>query len=488
MRVLSCTVGHDASITILNDGKIELYRSASRLTRYKHDWQIIKCIKELISTNNTTFDSIVVYFYKHVHEWLWRNPLEYLFKQHFICDDITWAFEHHHLYHAHTGYYHSFFDEALVVVLDGFGSELIDGDDFVCETESVYHVCDGHFKSVHKGYCKTPHELFPHDILLHRMLDYSGVDTDVGLGIRFEEVSRQCGFGQWGAGKVMGLAPYNHIVDEKIDKWMIQKSKWIQEECENYTINLINKYKHRSNNIIISGGYALNCVANTRFKHTFPNHNIQIDPICADDGLSIGLAYYHTKDNVQRLQSPYIGTPLNPPITSTTTYHDVAQLIAEGHVVGMCQGKSEGGYRALGNRSLLFDPRLTQEHINNIKGREHWRPFAGTVLQQYASKWFDVDNSPYMQYTVNVKSNSIPAITHVDNTCRVQTVDSQQNYHFYHLINAFNDITSIPILGNTSFNYSGEDIAETYQQALDTARKMKIKYLFVPDVMGLVLL
>ena len=115
------------------------------------------------------------------------------------------------------------------------------------------------------------------------------------------------------------------------------------------------------------------------------------------------------------------------------------------------------------------------------------RPFAGTVLQAYASKWFDVSISPYMQYTVNVKSNSIPAITHVDNTCRVQTVDVQQNYHFYHLINAFNDITSIPILGNTSFNYSGEDIAETYQQALDTARKMKIKYLFLPDVMGLVL-
>ena len=219
MRVLSCTVGHDASITILNDGKIELYLAASRVSRHKHDWHIMKCIDHLISTNNIRFDSIVVDFYKQVNEVV-RNPLEYLFQQYFICDDITWTFEHHHLYHAYSGYYHSCFDEALVIVLDGFGAQLVDGDYFVRETESVYHVCDGHFKRVHKGYYKTPHHIFPHDILLHRMLDYSGVDTDVGLGTRFEEVSIQCGFGEWGAGKVMGLAPYNNLEDN----WMIKKS------------------------------------------------------------------------------------------------------------------------------------------------------------------------------------------------------------------------------------------------------------------------
>ena len=300
MKLLSISVGHDASITILNDGKIELYRAASRLTRHKHDFHVIKCIEELIETNNTTFDSIVVDFFMTIHEGI-RNPLEYLFQQHFTCDDITWSFEHHHLYHAHTGYYHSCFDEALVVVLDGFGAQLIDDDNFVRETESVYHVCDGHFKRVHKGYHKTPHHHFNNDVFLHRMLDYSGVDTDVGLGARFEQVSNQCGFGIWGAGKVMGLAPYNHVADEDIENWMIQKSKWIQEECEDHAIRLIHKYNGRSKNIVLTGGYALNCVANTRFKHIFPDHNIQIDPICADDGISIGSAYYHTKDNIQRL-------------------------------------------------------------------------------------------------------------------------------------------------------------------------------------------
>ena len=117
MKLLSISVGHDASITILNDGKIELYRAASRITRHKHDFHVIKCIEELIETNNTTFDSIVVDFFMTMHEAI-RNPLEYLFQQYFTCDDITWSYENHHLYHAHTGYYHSCFDEALVIVLE----------------------------------------------------------------------------------------------------------------------------------------------------------------------------------------------------------------------------------------------------------------------------------------------------------------------------------------------------------------------------------
>ncbi len=460
MKLLAVSIGHDASITILNDGKIELYLAASRISRRKHDWNAIKCLDHLIATNNTTFDSIVVDFFKLIHYNL-QKEIQQAFK-HFTCDDIKYTHERHHLYHAYSGYYHSSFDDALCIVLDGAGAEFDDG---TRETESVYHINNHTFTPVCTS---TSH------------------DVSQTNGHKFVNISQYCGFGEWGAGKVMGLAPYTHL--PTIEQVKIDACKYVQQDCEQHTIDLINQYKHLSNNIIISGGYALNCVANTRFKHTFPEHNIQIDPTCSDDGISIGLAYYYTQDNVQRLQSLYIGTPFNPPITNSTTYHDVAQLLSQGHVIGMCQGQSEAGKRALGNRSLLFDPRLSHEQINSIKGREHWRPFAGTVLKEYANQWFDVDNSPYMQYTVNVKTNSIPAITHVNNTCRVQTVDQQQNYHFYHLINAFNDITSIPILGNTSFNYAGEDIAETYQQALDTAHKMNIQYLFVPDVMGLVIL
>ena len=148
-------------------------------------------------------------------------------------------------------------------------------------------------------------------------------------------------------------------------------------------------------------------------------------------------------------------------------------MLADGKVIALFQGKAEAGYRALGNRSLLFDPRTPNgmKYLNEVKGRENFRPFAGSVLKEHVTDWFDTTDSPFMQYAVKVKRNEVPAITHVDGTCRVQTVGRFSNRHFYKLIKSFNKITGVPILLNTSLNCAGEAVAETFSQAVDTCRK-----------------
>ena len=149
--------------------------------------------------------------------------------------------------------------------------------------------------------------------------------------------------------------------------------------------------------------------------------------------------------------------------------------------------KSEIGPRALGNRSILFDPRNKngKEIVNKIKKRENYRPFAGSILAEHASAWFEMGNikeSPYMLYSVPVKENKknkIPSIVHVDGTCRVQTVTKEQNNQFYNLIQCFYKKTNIPILLNTSFNMAGEPLVNTMEDAINTIKKTNIKYFYV---------
>ena len=158
----------------------------------------------------------------------------------------------------------------------------------------------------------------------------------------------------------------------------------------------------------------------------------------------------------------------------------------------MClyQGRSEAGPRALGNRSILFDPTVAngKDIVNEVKHREWFRPFAGSVMAEHASEWFDFrsrTDSPFMMYAVNVledKQSSIPAITHVDGTCRIQTVTSEQNPHYYELISEFNKLKGVPILFNTSFNLAGDPLVETVKEALDTLERSEMKYLWLPDI------
>jgi len=177
----------------------------------------------------------------------------------------------------------------------------------------------------------------------------------------------------------------------------------------------------------------------------------------------------------------------------TVTSYQVAQLLADRNSVAIFQGRSEAGPRALGNRSILFDPRDPEgkDKINLIKRRESFRPFAGSVLLPHAHKWFDMAGlveSPYMMYAVDALPHTydkIPAVLHVDKTCRVQTVSIQDNKNYFTLIDSFYQITKTPLLFNTSFNLSGEPLVETPEDAIETFEDSAIDYLYFPEVQKL---
>jgi carbamoyltransferase len=171
------------------------------------------------------------------------------------------------------------------------------------------------------------------------------------------------------------------------------------------------------------------------------------------------------------------------------THADVIELMTSKNIVANFQGRSENGPRALGNRSLMFDPTFKdgKDFVNEIKHREYFRPFAGSILEEDVHEWFDLrgmDDSPTMMYAVNCQpgiEEKIPAIIHVDGTCRIQTVSREQNPHYYDIIKAFKEKTGVPIIFNTSFNLGGEPLVETLEDAIRTLTKCDIEYLYLPE-------
>ena len=171
------------------------------------------------------------------------------------------------------------------------------------------------------------------------------------------------------------------------------------------------------------------------------------------------------------------------------TYNDVVDLLVKKNIVCIHQGRTEAGPRALGNRSILYDPRDSNalKKVNNDKGRQWWRPFAASVLAEHAAEWFEMLNlkeSPYMMYAIPVKEDKkelIPGVVHVDGTCRIQTVTEEQNYHYYHLIKSFYEETGIPMLFNTSLNLAGEVISHTISDTYGMLSKCNIEYVYEPE-------
>ena len=165
-------------------------------------------------------------------------------------------------------------------------------------------------------------------------------------------------------------------------------------------------------------------------------------------------------------------------------------LISQKQIVGIFQGEeSEWGPRALGNRSILFDPRNPEakQIVNSVKQREDYRPFAGSVMLEHADEYFEMlqlPESPWMSFAMQAKEKAyedIPALVHADGTCRIQTVTKEQNKNYYELIEAFYKVTKVPIIFNTSFNLGGESLVETIYDAVDTCNRCEINYLYVPE-------
>jgi carbamoyltransferase len=169
---------------------------------------------------------------------------------------------------------------------------------------------------------------------------------------------------------------------------------------------------------------------------------------------------------------------------------EILELIIEKEqIVAMFQGVGEWGPRALGNRSILFDPRHKEakQIVNSVKKRENYRPFAGSVMLEHAHDWFEMlqlKESPWMSFAIQAKEiayEKVPTLVHADGTCRIQTVTEEQNKNYYNLIKGFYEITGVPMIFNTSFNLGGEALVETIEDAIDTCNRSEINYLYVPE-------
>lgn len=244
-------------------------------------------------------------------------------------------------------------------------------------------------------------------------------------------------------------------------------------------------------NLCLAGGVALNCVANGRLLTEGPFDDIYIQPAAGDAGGALGAAYaaYHLHYaglNREPLKDFYLGPSytnraINELLSISQLEYQymqdeellrkVALLLSEKKIVGWFQGRMEFGPRALGNRSILADPRFSdmKDIINSkIKFREAFRPFAPVVLQEKAADYFDISSpSPYMLFTFPVSAAGIPAVTHIDGSARVQTLSQHQNSRLYSLLNEFEQLTGVPVLMNTSLNIRGEPIAMTPEDAIN---------------------
>ena len=304
---------------------------------------------------------------------------------------------------------------------------------------------------------------------------------------------------------------------DKIEKRHFDIASSLQICFENIVFSILNNLYQETKieNLCLAGGCALNSKFNGLIKERTPFKNVFIQPNAGDAGGAMGSALHflrkneinkasiHQRDNNKcylgnsytnefiedklikknKLMKNYSFKKLN----DADLYNEVANRISKNQVIGWFKGRCEWGPRALGNRSILADarnPEIKDILNKKIKLRESFRPFAPAVLEEFANTYFDINYpSPFMLNVVNGKKiakESVPAVVHVDNTCRVQTVSKSDNYHFYNLISEFNKLTGVPIILNTSFN-ENEPIVLNPEHAFDCFRRTSMDCLVLEN-------
>jgi carbamoyltransferase len=234
-----------------------------------------------------------------------------------------------------------------------------------------------------------------------------------------------------------------------------------------------------------SGGVAQNVVWNTLLKKKYPN--LIIYPHCSDEGLTFGtLELFRQSKNLPKFNMsryPFMQSDQSPHSQPTIdTIYQTAKFLNEGKIVAWYQGHGEIGPRALGHRSILMDPRIKngKDIINRVKNREYYRPFGASVLQEYGKEYFDLDfENPYMLYLGTTQKDNLQAITHVDGTCRAQTVNESFDYAFRKLLEVFHELSGCPLLLNTSLNEAGKPIAGWIENAMNLFKSTDIDVLVV---------
>jgi carbamoyltransferase len=304
------------------------------------------------------------------------------------------------------------------------------------------------------------------------------------------------------------LAQYDYLynMSPEVNAWIMQKNF---EEAMMYIIKGMKNKNIFGDNLVLSGGVFLNILYNQKLRKENIFKNLHITPFCSDAGIAFGAAAFSMwknfgkaemkEKNICLLGKKYSDNEIKSvldrydhkfKITEYNNFNELCDVTAEkiknNQIVGWFQGKSEHGPRALGSRSILMNPTpANNKDILNekVKHRENYRPFAGIILREYMSEYFDEDwDTPYMMYSCNVKEDKIKdiaAITHVDNTCRIQTVDDEMNPEMTMLLKSLDKITGIPIVLNTSFNDNGLPIVETPEDALNAFSKLELDLLVI---------
>ena len=276
----------------------------------------------------------------------------------------------------------------------------------------------------------------------------------------------------------------------------------IQTQTQEAVGNLIKKAIEKTGikQVCISGGYGMNVVANHYYLQRFPDVEFYFEPLCDDTGGSIGAAkmfwYFETQDKTIRPLKTTSFHGVTYDISSykerTKSVKDIANLLNQDKSVAVYTGIAEAGQRALGNRSILFNALNpdAKDLVNTIKNREWYRPFACMVLEEDASIYFNmgrIKSSPFMTICFPVRPEYvkiIPGVTHIDNTCRIQTISKTDGY-LYELLQEFKKLSGHGILLNTSFNLAGEPLVETPEDAFNTLNNSCLDYLWFEETQQL---
>jgi carbamoyltransferase len=547
MRIMGISPIHDSSVAIINDGALEVFFKEERLSGKKRDKLPFKSIFTALNCAKGPIDYVAICSPDSTHQY--NQFLEVLLGKLLGCEIIHYSHEHHFC-HANLAFYNSGFSTALTVVIDRNGSQT----NHLREAESVF-ICNypNTFEPIYKSFwlyntgadadsatlksIETIRKNLPKDCEVV-------ADTTMSIVKVYESATTLIGQDPLENGKTMGLSAYGNIennssplffngrpidslfchdnfifedytttlmrehlgkivkeIDKDEYKIYADHALRVQLETQNTVLELIKRLveKTKIKNVCITGGYGLNVVANNFYTTQLSDVNFYFEPNADDTGNSIGaaMAVYREKSKDLEIKNIkdlfYHGVPqdLNSIEGEFATEKDIVNFLKDQKIVAVFNGLAEGGPRALGNRSILFDSRNINgvNIINKIKKREWYRPFAGMVLKEDAAEYFDMGSlieSQYMTMCFPVKCpEKIPGVTHVDNTCRVQTVDNKIP-HIHNLLNEFKNATGCSVLLNTSFNLAGLPLVETVQDAINTFNSADIDVLWFPEIQKII--
>ena len=438
MRVVGISEGyHDAGYCVLDDDEITHASHSERYSRVKNDPFIhVDQILENVQDENDTVAYYEKPFWKNLRRLYAGQGWEKVRTKY----DVSFG---HHQSHAAAGYYTAPFDDCNILVIDAIGE---------WDTITIWD----NMKKIKSW--KYPYSLG---------LLYSAITQRLGLKPNEHEyiTMGMAAFGEPLHDLEHLLHQNNHMGVGDIFPMVkrVDLAASVQALYEKKFLELVDMCPKK--NLIIMGGCALNCVANSKIK----DKNIWIMPSPGDSGSSLGAAALVYKKKV-KWKHPYLGYDISRDVNPK----DVVKELLKNQLCGVANGRAEFGPRALGNRSLLGDPRYDiKDTVNKIKQREMFRPFAPAILEEYADDYFDGPMNRYMQFVANAKHDH-KSVTHVDGTARVQLVEKDNVSILRPILEEWYEQTRCPMLLNTSLNIKGQPIVNTWEDAKEFERKYNV--------------